>query len=137
MKENLFSETLVASFSLLLIYLLFRWFLKSRHFAHGYKTALGGIGVRTLTKNYHFAKVTFYNWGSSDTVANGDDTYTGTYGTIISSKDVSLEDLRSIFDECEMEEHQGKFIITMKKRNIYLGSEEMKNILMRIDRIMK
>jgi hypothetical protein len=118
----------------LLIIAFIRWLMVSKHFSNGYVTC-HDHGRRGITKTYNETKVTFFSWGSSDISADGNDPYLGIYCIINSNKDLDIE-LRQYFDEVDKDFHQDRFIFTLKKTGLYLGSSEMKNFIQKIDPIL-
>lgn len=119
----------------LVFVLLIRWWLKGTHYSCGYNRVLKNA-QRGITKTYHGTEVTFYNWGSDELTADGNDNYLGIYCIINSYKDLEKYGIGQYFDKVDVDHHQSNYMFTLTKKGLFLGSDEMKDFLQKIDNFL-
>lgn len=123
-------------FIALLILLFVEWFiLRKKEFKFGYKH-FGIYHQRGIKKEYKNVEVKFFNWGSSDPSADGNDSYFGIYGLMKCPFEIKTELIKPMFDTVEMDFVNNQYIYLLKKRNVFMGEPEMKILLEKFDHIL-
>lgn len=130
--KNLHPQLNILIFLTLLV-IIYIFVTRKRPFKRGFDR----VNQFSIRKVYGKIEVTFYHWGSLERFAESRDNYIGFYGLIKTPYELNPL-IFELFDDVEHDStNDGKHLITVKKKKVFLETVEFDHFLSHFDQLLQ